>query len=418
MNTTDLRAARRLAAAARNLTLAGLCLAAPGLAQKWVEAGDGAVARSFPDRNASAVAELEPGTVLQVLETSEGTRPFHRCAVAGGIQAWVHGRYLAESGVPGVLAVTGDRLNMRPQPSSSPRSMPLPDRLDLGDRVELVARADATLPLGEDWCRIWAPADTTVWVEASATAAVDDAAAAASAFKGATRSLPRAATRPAPTADSGKPAQGGSAEGTTPEPQAAKPKPAARPGARAALGRADQLFDAAKVQETADAATWSAVAEAYAEAGRLAGEGTPIAAVSELQAERARLRMELVSLSGDLTERDAQRRARIEKLLDERRQLELSRSLHWGRFDGRGYVRAERVAGEATRWFLWWAGERCAEIVSGDGRYDLAHFEGYQIGIVGSQRRAYTAPTLDTDELLQLFDIRSIEVIAGARAPR
>ena len=128
--------------------------------------------------------------------------------------------------------------------------------------------------------------------------------------------------------------------------------------------------------------------------------------------------MELVSLSGDLTERDAQRRARIEQLLDERRQLELSRSLHWGRFDGRGYVRAERVPGEATRWFLWWAGERCAEIVSGDGRYDLAHFEGYQIGIVGSQRRAYTPPTLDTDELLQLFDIRSIEVIAGARTPR
>ena len=56
MNTTDLRAARRLAAAARNLTLAGLCLAAPSLAQQWVEAGDGAVARSFPDRNASAVA--------------------------------------------------------------------------------------------------------------------------------------------------------------------------------------------------------------------------------------------------------------------------------------------------------------------------------------------------------------------------
>ena len=46
MNTTDLRAARRLAAAARNLTLAGLCLAAPSLAQQWVEAGDGAVARS------------------------------------------------------------------------------------------------------------------------------------------------------------------------------------------------------------------------------------------------------------------------------------------------------------------------------------------------------------------------------------
>lgn len=411
MTVTTFQAARRMAAAAGGWALAGLCLAAPGLAQEWVEAAEGAVARSFPDRNASALVELEEGTLLKVLETSEGSRPFHRCSVAGGVQVWVHGKYLAETGTPGVLAVTGDRLNMRPMPSSSPSSMPLPDRLDLGERLEQVSRADATKPLSEDWVRVWAPSTASVWIEASTTRAAASAAEAAKAFGRAQRRLPSApaaAVEPKAPKASTKPA----VETTS------APQQPAKPGARAALQRADELFDAAKGKGAADAATWQAVASAYAEAAKLAGEGSPIATVANLQAERAQLRVELVSLSGDLSDREAQRRARIEQLLDERRQLELSKSLHWGRFDGRGYVRAERVAGQPTRWFLWWAGERCAEIVSGDGRYDLARFEGYQVGIVGSQRRAYTPPTLDMDEQLQLFDLRTIEVIAGGRVPR
>lgn len=411
MTVTTFQAARRMAAAAGGWALAGLCLAAPGLAQEWVEAAEGAVARSFPDRNASAIVELEEGTLLKVLETSEGSRPFHRCSVAGGVQVWVHGKYLAETGTPGVLAVTGDRLNMRPMPSSSPSSMPLPDRLDLGERLEQVSRADATKPLAEDWVRVWAPRTASVWIEASTTRAAASAAEAAKAFASAQRSLPSA---PAAAAEPKAPKASTKPAVETPS----APQQPAKPGARAALQRADELFDAAKGKGAADAATWQAVASAYAEAAKLAGEGSPIATVANLQAERAQLRVELVSLSGDLSDREAQRRARIEQLLDERRQLELSKSLHWGRFDGRGYVRAERVAGQPTRWFLWWAGERCAEIVSGDGRYDLARFEGYQVGIVGSQRRAYTPPTLDMDEQLQLFDLRTIEVIAGGRAPR
>jgi hypothetical protein len=411
MTVTTFQAARRMAAAAGGWALAGLCLAAPGLAQEWVEAAEGAVARSFPDRNASAIVELEEGTLLQVLETSEGSRPFHRCSVAGGVQVWVHGKYLAETGTPGVLAVTGDRLNMRPMPSSAPSSMPLPDRLDLGARLEQVSRADTTKPLAEDWVRVWAPSSASVWIEASTTRAAASAAEAAKAFRAAQRSLPSAqAAEPAPQAPKAA---------TKPVAEApAAPQQPVKPGARAALQRADDLFDAAKGNGASDAITWQAVAAAYKEASKLAGEGSPIATVADLQAERAQLRVELVSLSGDLSQRDAQRRARIEQLLDERRQLELSKSLHWGRFDGRGYVRAERVTGQPTRWFLWWAGERCAEIVSGDGRYELARFEGYQVGIVGSQRRAYTPPTLDTDEELQLFDLRTIEVIAGGRVPR
>ena len=411
MTVTTFQAARRMAAAAGGWALAGLCLAAPGLAQEWVEAAEGAVARSFPDRNATAIVELEEGTLLKVLETSEGSRPFHRCSVAGGVQVWVHGKYLAETGTPGVLAVTGDRLNMRPMPSSSPSSMPLPDRLDLGERLEQVSRADATKPLSEDWVRVWAPSTASVWIEASTTRAAASAAEAAKAFASAQRSLPSA---PAAAAEPKAPKASTKPAVETPS----APQQPVKPGARAALQRADELFDAAKGKGAADAATWQAVASAYAEAAKLAGEGSPIATVANLQAERAQLRVELVSLSGDLSDREAQRRARIEQLLDERRQLELSKSLHWGRFDGRGYVRAERVAGQPTRWFLWWAGERCAEIVSGDGRYDLARFEGYQVGIVGSQRRAYTPPTLDMDEQLQLFDLRTIEVIAGGRAPR
>jgi hypothetical protein len=75
-------------------------------------------------------------------------------------------------------------------------------------------------------------------------------------------------------------------------------------------------------------------------------------------------------------------------------------------------------AGEPTHWYIWWAGKRRVELVSGDGRYDLNSYVGYQVGMAGAMRREYSPPTLEQDELLPLLDIRRLEVIAGGRKRR
>lgn len=405
MNANRIRSARRLVQVG-----ALLALAAPSLAQEWATSTEGAVARSFPDRNATAVAELPSGTFLKIIETSEGTRPFHRVEVAGSFQVWVHGRYLAETGVDGVFTVTGDRLNMRPAPSGGADSFPLPDRLDRGAQVEFCARFDESLPLSEDWVKIWAPRGSTAWVEASKTAAAADAVKASAAFARGYRSLP-SESKPATAAE--KPSTEAKAPASVQE-----TRETASAGSRSAMRKADDLFDAATASNSTDAATWSAVAAAYDEVVAQAGEGKPLGVVAARQAERARLQVELAQLKGNLSEREQQRQERIQKMLDTARQHQLAKTATWGRFDGRGYLESTTDVDGNRRWYLVWSGARRFEVVNGDGRYDLEVFEGYQIGVQGAVRRAYSAPTLETDELLTLLDIRRIEVIRGSRGVR
>lgn len=372
----------------------------------WVQADAGAIGRSFPDRAAAMVVELTPGQLMQVLETSAGTRPFYRVEVAGGFLAWVHGKYVTPSGNQGVLTITGDRLNMRPMPSSGPDSMALPDRLMLGKQVEMAGRNDESLPMSEDWIQIWAPAGSSFWVEASQASVRTDATAAAAEFAKAARPLPTVAVKPKVAS---KPKE-------TPKPQQVSIP--AKPGARQALTTADGLYEAAMAEANPDGATWTAVQNAYLKVVDMAGPSTPLTQVASRQAERCGLRAVLANLGGDITEREDARRQRIAQLLDEQRLREMARTPDWGRFDGRGWVESVQTAGEPDRWFIWWAGTRRVELISGDGRYDLTDYVGYQVGIAGAMRREYSPPTLEVDEQLPLLDVRRIEVIAGGRKRR
>ncbi|MAE46014.1 MAG: hypothetical protein CMJ86_03890 [Planctomycetes bacterium] len=375
---------------------------APKTTINWVEADAGSKARSFPDRAGSLVTELEAGQLLKVVETSSGTRPFHRVQVAGGFMVWVHGSFVTPTRNPAVLTVSGDRLNMRPMASSGPDSMALPDRLMLGTQVELAGRQDASLPLDKDWVQIWAPPGSTLWVEGSETTVRTDEALAATEFAAAARVMPKVASKPKVT--------------SKPKPQ--KVTPLVKPGARRALTEADALYEAAVKMTDADSATWTAVQKAYQKVQTLSGASTPLAQVASRQAERCALRAQLADLGGDMTERDESRRQRIAQLLDEQRLREMARTPDWGRFDGRGWVESVKSAGESTRWYIWWAGKRRVELVSGDGRYDLNSYVGYQVGMAGAMRREYSPPTLEQDELLPLLDIRRLEVIAGGRKRR
>ena len=373
---------------------------------QWVETQASVKGRSFPDRAASVAAELEAGVLLKVMETSPGTRPFHRVQVASGFTAWVHGKYVTPTGNASVLTINGDRLNMRPMASSGADSMALPDRLMLGTRVEMFSRKDESLPLAKDWVQIWAPTGSTLWVEASETNVRLDHAAAAGEFAKATRVIPKNATK---------------AKASAKAKNVQKPDPAmtaVKPGAQRALTEADALYDAAMAKAGADGATWTTVQQAYRKVLTMTGPKTPLALLADRQAERCGLHAELATLGGDMTEREEARRLRIAQLLDEKRTREMARTPDWGRFDGRGWVESVETSGEDTRWYIWWAGERRVELISGDGRYDLANYVGYQVGIAGAMRRDYSAPTLEFDELLPLLDVRRVEVIAGGRRRR
>jgi len=280
--------------------------------------------------------------------------------------------------------------------------MALPDRLMLGTQVELAGRQDASLPLDKDWVQIWAPPGSTLWVEGSETTVRTDEALAATEFATAARVMPKVASKPKVT--------------SKPKPQ--KVTPQVKPGARRALTEADALYEAAVKMTDADSATWIAVQKAYQKVQTLSGASTPLAQVASRQAERCALRAQLADLGGDMTERDESRRQRIAQLLDEQRLREMAHTPDWGRFDGRGWVESVKSAGESTHWYIWWAGKRRVELVSGDGRYDLDSYVGYQVGMAGAMRREYSPPTLEQDELLPLLDIRRLEVIAGGRKRR
>jgi hypothetical protein len=126
----------------------------------------------------------------------------------------------------------------------------------------------------------------------------------------------------------------------------------------------------------------------------------------------------MCELREELLESNARREQRMREIAEEQRKADLENTDSWGRFQGRGWVERE-VIHQVPHYFLRWGDERTAEIVCGSGRYDLAIFRGYQVGVQGSTRRAAVEPSLENPAgALRQLDITRLEVIQGGRVPR
>jgi hypothetical protein len=404
--------------------LAGLLLVASattGFAQDgnttYVTANDDAQVRSFHDPKGALVSRLDGGTLMKVHSTSTGTYPYYEVEVAGGMAVWVHGSLLAETATANVLRVTGSNVLMRPQPQSSRKAMPLPSKLQLGTRVQMLGRHDVAKQMADDWIQVLSPEGARGWVMVKQTSPNADATAAIAAWAKARTALPSEPTN----TDNANSSRVNNSSGTkskilaTTKPVQNAPVPNS---AVTALAAADKIYDAVKVKTGVSAMEVEPAMAGYKNVMALAPATSTIYQVAERRLAQAAILYQIAMLNDRQLQSEQENQARIAELNDKEAERIAGQHPSWGRFNGRGWLEKDEGPGQPTRWYLRWSGERKVEVLSSSGRYDLSIFEGYQIGIQGTTRREATAVTLDTDGQLRLLDIYKIEVISGGRDSR
>lgn len=380
-------------------TLTPTKVAASTLAQdalRYVQAAPkGAKVRNLPDPAGLLVADVSSGTPLAVHEERTG---YLHVSIPGGFRVWVYGSLLTESGRPGWLELTGNQVNMRPEPRTQ-NSFPI-GQLHKGDRVRVIQRADASLPMNEDWFEVWSPSTARAWVAKSETAALPDGTDGAGLFDmAATAAAQGRVTSPVGTEVPGA-SSGGS--GTTGQ-AAAGAGSAPKGDVYAALAMAQGLMREAIASETPNFAN---VRAAYAEVYLLNPDASTRRIVDR-DLEQVKLHEEVIAERAKLNEQRKLIDAEREKQDQFRREAELRKDPLWGRFESRGWLSSESVRGGGKRYIVSYAGDRKQVIECSSGRYDLELFVGYEIGVEGLLSGRNAAAELPT------VDARLIEVISG-----
>ncbi|MFN0007749.1 MAG: SH3 domain-containing protein [Planctomycetota bacterium] len=385
------------------------------VATRYVRAADaGGKLRNLASPAGEVVLEAKPGTLLAVRAEKAG---WLEVEPVSGMKVWVYGTYLKKTGTPGVAEVTANSVRMRPLPSSDEKSFPLPMKLDKGERVRVVARADASKPIEEDWIRIWSPAGATAWIaqgETKALAANEDGRTAwAGELKAALAAMPvvdvfgggdAAAAVPAAAA------KGASAKDATAKDAAAKPEPKTQ-AAYDKLAEGEKLLKAAQAQGSPD---YTAAKAAFAAVVAQSPEGAA--------ADSARQRLEEISIREEIqrlkADKDRLQSERSEKLAEAEAKLAevaLRQSPLQGRFQARGRLEKLVEPGMPNRYSVSWGGREMAEIACGSGRYELESFVGCEIGVVGVTRREAVPATAETPGTPAKIDATRIEVINPRR---
>lgn len=392
-----------LGAALLAAPLGAMAPAAPqdGALPRYVRAKEGAKVRNFQDLQGLAFAELRANDLLQVHSQSRGAVRFYEVSAPAGFPVWVFGKYLDETGADGVLRVTGSHVNMRPRPDSSAASMPLRARLMTGDRVAFLARRDPALSMGQDWVKVWSPETARAWIRVEDTVEVDSMTAAASEYQAGKRdlkSVPAAKSKAATEAASGPP----------------KPKPeVVSEAAIKALQAADLMLEEATAKEAPTAGELGQVEAAYSKVLVLAPAESHTYKLAQQQLERVTILRGLADLRTELRAAKEAGAKRLDELAQEQSKAELKKTASWGRFHSRGWLEHEESGKDQHRYYLRWDGERKAEIVCGQGRYNLDAYVGFQLGVQGHTRRAAVAASLEGPAEPQVLDVYKVEVVAG-----
>jgi len=369
----------------------------------------GAIIRNFQDRQGLAVREIGAGGLMRVFGESVG---FLDVQAAGGFQVWVFGKYLDATSDPSIFRVNASSVLMRPQAGASTANMPIRTKLQRGDRVEMIGRQDEGKDFADDWIQIWSPDKARGWVLATDVTDVGDLAAAQAEWKRTQRVLP------IPSAAAAQPKTTTTAK--APEPKAETPKPAVASAPRSGMDAAELLAVADALFERAveaDQPDFAAVSSAYQRVIDTAVPGSSTAQLALRRLDETKLRAKFAMLEQEVEKSHAERASRLEEIKQEQERRQLSQTAHWGRFNGRGWVEKEMILGE-PHYFLSWGGETVAEVTCSSGRYDLAVFDGYEIGGMGIQVSPARQAELGKPGRARVLDLMKIEVISGSGARR
>lgn len=379
----------------------------------------GARIRNFQDVNGLVVRETSGGELLKVYGESVD---FLEVEAHGGLRVWVYGKYL-EPVEGDVMRVTASGVNMRPRAGSDVANMPIRSKLQRGDRIVAIQRSNPSVPLAEDWVEIWSPQSARGWVHRGDVQPVQDAAVARAEWGQPVHdelaALERRGTRAEPAE---APAKGGA--DPTPAVAAAPAAAAKADGSAEALREADRLYDEALASGTED---FTAVLAAYEHALEVASPGSTTAELVRRRIDETRARAEIAALQGEIQREKDRREAELARIREEQLAAEREKAVDWGRFDARGWLERRpgavvtasgRRLSEEDTWVLRWAGAPTAEIVCSSGRYDLALFEGYELGVQGRSVREAGAAAGSVRATLGVIDLERIEVISGSGARR
>jgi hypothetical protein len=347
---------------------------------------------------------------------------------AEGLLVWVSGKYLATTDEPGVLKVTGNGINMRPAPTStSENSYPLSRSLNKSDKVRAESRQHPEKPLSEDWVHVWAPAGTRAWCKkaevadasgnelasqftsaqkesrAGAKLWVEPVAAGTTLAGTSAAAAPKAATSTpaAPTATGaaslGAAKAGAAQSGATPKTEGQKTEGQAQ-AAATELAKGNELYEKARTAANPD---FSAAKASYLKVVDLAPNSSA-AGSARAGLEKIGLHEEIARIKADKASLEVDRQARLARAEKDLREASLSNDPLWGRFQSRGWLEKQ-----GEQWVVRWAGKVTSEVVCTSGRYDLALFQGFQLGITGALQRGASS------DGPARFDVRRIEVLDG-----
>ena len=327
--------------------------------------------------------------------------------VPGGLPVWVFGEFLRPTATPGIYEVTGNYVIQRPRPSSEPSSYPLRQRLYSGDRVEFIQRDDSSKAFAQDWVQVWSPYGVRAWVAQSETRPLPKGVSgptlwsqAVMAAKDARRSAAIDAAALVVDATSGSANPNASIASTAQQQEAALE----------ALGQAEELYTREKALASPD---YASVRTAYQNVLDLAVTGL-VADKANDRILEVSARAEAFALAAEIEER----RQNHDRNLEQRWQaIEAAAAQvddpYADRYDVRGWV--ERIELEDGRvvWGLRWSGLFVAELEVGSRRYDLAVYEGFEVGIRGRELPITASPEVGYLNGGAVFDVTRIEVLAG-----
>jgi hypothetical protein len=282
-------------------------------------------------------------------------------------------------------------------------------KLDKGERVRAIARADSTKHLEEDWVQVWSPAGARAFIAASDTVPLPAGEDAHKAWGAAV--LAAQSSMPGVDVAAGNAAEKNGAGGekvAAAEASAKKPEPKSK-AAVDKLAEAEKLMTAARASENPDfGPAKSAYHAVIEEAPSGASAGTAQARLDEIaiREEIQRLKLEKSSYEKQRTEKLADAESKLREI--NRRQDPL-----WGRLQARGWLESEVKPGALPRYVLRWGGKDVAEIVCASGRYDLQRFVGFEVGVIGVTQRAAVEGTSDLPGTPAQIDATRLEVISA-----
>jgi hypothetical protein len=291
---------------------------------------------------------------------------------------------------------------MRPLPSSEVNSFPLAQRLKLGDRLAVIGRADASLPLADDWVKVWSPAGVFGWIPAEGVLPIERNEDGLTLWQ---RAEQGATLRPAPipASDRESPGQGGAGTQVASSSRIKPPALIALEEARALLG----------VERSKDLPDFESVRRALERARELDPDLLTAAEISK-EFEMVAAFEKLHRTEALLKETRLQRQQELLRARERQWEELVSRDPLYARFNLRGRLERTQNADGSRQYRLRRGTAAAADILCPDGRYDLELFVGCELGVVGDRRDSAEVDP-DASALPLLLSVRRIEVLATPR---